>query len=211
LVEDLPLLALRSAQALIYAVIVHEILLLEEGSDGTSTSFPLFAISLISLAGASFYYLTTWLMMITGTIMVETIVYTLPNILAAYSFIPGASILLFLFSGLVFKPSTLPRWLAPWLPSVSVIRWYAQSMVINQYQGNHDAFPILKGPANYSTYEGFLNLFGWGGKTRWDCFAIVFVNFVLFRSLKFLVSFNTVAAQRGKRGLKKPEIQERMF
>lgn len=143
--------------------------------------------------------------------MVETIVYVLPDIRSAYSFIPGASILLFLFSGLVFKPSTLPDWLAPWLPSVSVIRWYAQAMVINQYNGNHDAFPVLNGRVNYSSYEGFLNIFGWGGKTRWDCFAIVFVNFLIFRFLKFYVSFYTCASQRGKRGLKKQVVTERMF
>jgi hypothetical protein len=161
--------------------------------------------------GVGYYYLSTWIMVLTGVFLVETIVYTLPDIRSAYSFIPGASILLFLFSGLIFKPSTLPHWLAPWLPSVSMIRWFSQGMFINQYIGDTEAFPVLKEPFQYSSYEAFLNIFGWGGKTKWDCFKILMVNFFIFRIGKLIVSILTVSGQRGKRGLRHPVVHERLY
>eukprot|EP00602_Paraphysomonas_sp_CaronLab_P005049 CAMPEP_0185030590 /NCGR_PEP_ID=MMETSP1103-20130426/17564_1 /TAXON_ID=36769 /ORGANISM="Paraphysomonas bandaiensis, Strain Caron Lab Isolate" /LENGTH=1294 /DNA_ID=CAMNT_0027565783 /DNA_START=13 /DNA_END=3894 /DNA_ORIENTATION=- len=91
IVDDLPLMLLRTVQAFVYAVIVHEILELNED-------------------GAGFYYLTTWMIMLAGTTMVTTIVYTLPDVRSAYSVIPGVSLLLFFFSGLIFKPATYPEW-----------------------------------------------------------------------------------------------------
>jgi hypothetical protein len=143
--------------------------------------------------------------------MVGSIIYTLPDIRSAYSLIPAASLFLYLFSGLIFKPSTLPQWLAPWLPSVSIIRWYSQGMFINQFIGNEVALPTLSGPEKYSTYESVLNTFGWGGKTKWDCFGYVFLNFIIFRILKLVVSLKTVTAQTGRRGLRKKVYVERMF
>lgn len=150
-------------------------------------------------------------MVLNSTFMVETIVYTLPDIRSAYSFIPGASVILFLFSGLIFKPSTLPSYLAPWLPSVSMIRWFSQGMFINQFLGDTEAFPEIKQPFYYSTYEALLNIFGWGGKTKWDCFRILMINFVIFRIGKLVVSILTVVSQRGKRGLKKQIVSERLY
>lgn len=41
------------------------------------------------------------------------------------------------------RPSVLPAWLAPWLPSVSLIRWFSQGLTINEYKGNTDAFPVV--------------------------------------------------------------------
>jgi hypothetical protein len=150
-------------------------------------------------------------MTLTGVFLVETIVYTLPDIRSAYSFIPGASIVLFLFSGLIFKPSTLPGWLAPWLPSVSMIRWFSQGMFINQYDGDYEAYPEIKEPVDYSSYEAVLNIFGWGGKTKWDCFQILMVNFFIFRVGTLIVSIFTVSAQRGKRGLRHAVVTERLY
>jgi hypothetical protein len=169
-----------------------------------------FAVLVVAVAG--FYYVTTWLVMLTSVTLTEVFIYSLPDVRSAYGIIPGVGTLLFMWSGLIYKPSTLAAWLAPWLPSVSVIRWYAQALFINEYHSNRVAFPKIPGPAGgYSTYEGFLNLFGWGGKSRYYCVGIVVLNLVLFKMLSLVVSFSTVAGQRGKRGLKKKIEEDRMY
>ena len=150
--------------------------------------------------------------MLAGVLICECFIYTLPDVRTAYGVIPGIGTLLFMFSGLVYKPGLLPSWLAPWLPSVSIIRWYAQALFINEYHGNDVAFPHVPGPkGGYSTYEGFLNLFGWGGKTKYYCLGIVIVNLVIAKFISLMVSFSTVAGQRGKRGLKKKKEEDRMY
>jgi hypothetical protein len=144
--------------------------------------------------------------------MAEAIVVILPDVRTAYSFIPMACVLLFLFSGLIFKPSTLDSWLAPWLPSVSVLRWYTQGGFLNQYSGDTEAFPTISNDkVSYSSWEAVLNIFGWGGKSKWYCLQIVAVNLAVFRVLKLLVWVYTVASQRGKRGLRKKIFVERIY
>ena len=47
----------------------------------------------------------------------------------------------------------LPSWLAPWLPSVSLIRWFCQGLTINEYDGNTDAFPSVRLTNIVETYN----------------------------------------------------------
>ena len=93
----------------------------------------------------------------------------------------------------MLKPSLLPRWMAPWVPSVSVIRWALQGLCINYFQDNPDLFPDLPG---YSTYTNFMTLYGWGGKTKWYCLNMIIVILVLMRLATVLIV--TIRASTGK-------------
>jgi ABC-type multidrug transport system ATPase subunit len=194
IINDLPLMTMRAFQSLLFSVIVHEILQLNTSSNA-----------------ANFFYLSFFTIVLCGTQMVSAIAYTLSDVRDAYSAIPGIAFLLFMFSGLVFKAQTLPRWLAPWLPSVSIIRWAAQGLTINEYAYNRVAFPLLGPQGGYSTYQNFLSLFGWGGKTKWDCFYVVVLNFFVFRVLSLFASMFAAYSQRGKRALIKPIVEERLY
>lgn len=95
------------------------------------------------------------------TMLVETIVSTLPDLRSAYGSTLFIALILFIFSGMIFKPDILPWYFAPWLPSVSIIRWFAQGLIINEFEGNTDAFPTSPIPGGGSMYNLYLNLFGW--------------------------------------------------
>ena len=194
LVNDIPLMLLRAVQSFVFSITVHEMLELNESSNSSR-----------------FFYLSYLIIVLSGTQMVSTIAYTISDVRDAYSAIPGISFMLFMFSGLVFKASTLPRWLAPWLPSVSIIRWAAQGLCINEFAYNRIAFPEIGPRREYSTYRDYISLFGWGGKTKWYCLEIVFYNFLIFRFLSLLASIVAAYKQRGQRGLKKRAFEERLY
>lgn len=118
LVEPLPLLLLRSAQGFIFALILQVGLNLQGGEVGM------------------YFIVMTWFMCLACMMIIETICYTLKDIRDVYGAIIGTALVLFLFSGLFFKADTLPRWMAPWLPSISIIRWYAQGIINNELDDN---------------------------------------------------------------------------
>ena len=193
LINDIPLMAMRGLQSFIYSFIVHSILQLNTDSNNQN-----------------FFYIAMFAIVLSGTQMVSAIAYLLQDVRDAYSAIPGLSFLLFMFSGLVFKAQTLPSWMSPWLPSVSIIRWAAQSLILNEYEYNRVAFPDI-GPSGYSTWQSFVTLFGWGGKTKWYCFNVVVFNFLIFRFLSLVASVSAAYGQRGKRALIKPVFEERLY
>jgi ABC-type multidrug transport system ATPase subunit len=194
LINDLPLMLMRGVQSFLYAFIIHEILQLNTDS-----------------SASNFFYLSIFVIVLSGTQMVSSVAYLLKDVRDAYSAIPGLSFLLFMFSGLVFKAQTLPAWMAPWLPSVSIIRWAAQGLMINEYEYNREAFPDLGPTQGYSTWQSFVSLFGWGGKTKWYCFNVVILNFIIFRVMSLLASISAAYSQRGKRALIKPVFEERLY
>lgn len=150
-----------------------------------------------------------WITWIAGTMLTELLVFLVPDLRTAYSMIPGVAFLFFYFSGMILKASTLPSWAAPWLPSVSLIRWQAQALVLNQYKGDEETFPTVG--EGYSTYDEFLNLFGWGGKTKWFCFRILIINLAIYRLLMLFAMIRSVVAQQGKRNLRKVVAEERLY
>lgn len=83
-----------------------------------------------------FFILCTMFSVLAGTMMSEAIVYIVPDIRSAYLVIPALCFVQFAFSGLFLKPVLLPRWMAPWAPSISVIRWAMQAEFINQFDGS---------------------------------------------------------------------------
>ncbi len=72
---------------------------------------------------------------------------------------------------------------------------FDQANFINTYEGNTDAFKTL--PSGYSTYTTFLNLFGWGGKTKWYCFYMVLANIAVFKFLSLWASAYTAINRKG--------------
>lgn len=118
-----------------------------------------------------------------------------------YAMIPGFGFLLFFFSGLMVKASTLPEWTRAWLPSFSIIRWAMQGMTINRF-ADSDLFPVI---GNYDTYTALLISFGWGGKTKFYCQNIVILNMFIFRFLTYLALYYNSRCQIGRRTLLKEE------
>lgn len=58
-----------------------------------------------------------------STILIMFFVYQATEVRSIYYAVPGVSFVLFYFSGMLVKPVTLPRWAAPWMPSMSLIRY----------------------------------------------------------------------------------------
>lgn len=119
----------------------------------------------------------------------------------------------------------------PWLPSVSLIRWFTQGLTINEYDGNNEAFPsvgisayileiflllmsiliieilidCLQTPF-FDSYTYALSLFGWGGKTKWYCFYMLLVSLGVFRVVMIVASVYQTTRQRGQRHRKKESL-----
>jgi hypothetical protein len=153
----------------------------------------------------------TWLTSVTATILAQSIVMILPDIRSAYSAIPVLCMIFFMFSGIIFKPECLPRWLAPWLPSISAIRWIAQGMTLNEFGTNDDVFATIPLFGGYSTWEAYLNLFGWGGKSKYLCTYYLLINMAIFRVVQLLGACYVTISQKGRRGLRKNITQDRMY
>ena len=143
-----------------------------------------------------------------GTVLVQTLCLFLPDVRAAYGAVPAVGFMLFYFSGLMVKSSTYPDWLGPWLPSVSIIRWAMQAEFINQFDSNL-VFPIVNN--KYSTYDAFLSLFGWGGKTKLFCLEILIVNFIVYKVIMLLAIIKKTISQRGHRFARQHKSVERMY
>lgn len=143
------------------------------------------------------------MLVLASVMLAEAIVVGAEDKRQCYTSIPGVAFLNFLFSGLFIKPQSLPRWMAPWAPSVSMIRWNFQANFINVYNGNTDVFVTL--PTGYSTYTAFLRLFGWGGKTKWYCFYMLIINIAVF---KFISLWAGAIAAVKRRGGKRTRDQE---
>lgn len=101
------------------------------------------------------------LVTIAFTMLVQIVVSTLPDLRTSYGSLLSIAFLLFIFSGLIFKPAILPYYLGPWLPSVSIIRWFGQGIFINEFEDNTEAFPPLPLLGGRNIYPLYLSLFGW--------------------------------------------------
>ncbi len=131
-------------------------------------------------------------------------VFICANMRAVYGIIPFIGFFLFFFSGLTVKAQTLPSWAAPWMPSVSIIRWTMQGLTINEFQ-NSALFPTV---GDFDGYTYILSLFGWGGKSKWYCLNVIFLNAAVFRTLTFISIFVRTRLQQGKRHLIHESVQD---
>lgn len=153
-----------------------------------------------------FFILLNIVYFIVSTAMCEAIIYGSSNVPSNYGTISAVAALNFFFSGLFVKSQSLPRWLAAWVPSCSPVRWIAQTAFINLYKGDSDTFPTFPG-TNYSNYKGFLNLFGWGGKTKWYCLGMLIIMIAVFRFFGLIVMGYTAFTAPGSRKVKHRTVE----
>ena len=135
-------------------------------------------------------------LVIAGTMLSEVVIFLSEDMRSSYISIPAVAFLEFVTSGLFLKAASFPDWLSPWVPSVSLIRWIMQACFICVYDGNTDVFPPVK-DTSYTLYTGYLNLFGWGGKTKWYCFYMLLANVAIFRFLCLLSSAYSAFQAKG--------------
>lgn len=128
----------------------------------------------------------------TSVLLAENVIFIMRDKRSCYTAITGLGFLNFLFSGLFVKPSSLPDWLGPWAPSLSMIRWNMQANYISVYDG---VFPATQ--SGLSPYKVILHLFGWGGKTSWYCFKILVVNVIIYKVVSFLTNGISAALHKG--------------
>jgi len=93
----------------------------------TSISYDmLLANSKISKENFAYFCWVNIILNLVGTMMCEVFIFLSPSIRDVYLTLPGVIALNFFFSGIPIKADTLPRWMAPWTPSLSIIRWATQ-------------------------------------------------------------------------------------
>lgn len=152
LVGLIPLLVLRICQYGIYATLSHKLMGLQSGDIGR------------------FYYLNMFCFQLAHTLYIMFFVIQAKELRSIYYAIPGLGFFFFYFSGMLVKPSTLPSWAAPWMPSVSPVRWFMQAGIINEGNNNGDMFGVV---GNFDIYKAYLGFFGWNGKTKYECLLVL--------------------------------------
>lgn len=105
LVGTIPLLILRALHFGVYTLMSHNLMGLQSGKIG------------------QFYYLNMFCFQMAHSLLMMFFVYQADQVRSIYYAVPGCSFVLFFFSGMLVKPSTLPSWAAPWMPSISLIRF----------------------------------------------------------------------------------------
>eukprot|EP00605_Chrysophyceae_sp_TOSAG23-4_P002784 GSChrysophyteH1.ASY1.ANO1.3068.1 assembled CDS len=173
LVSSLPLYIARSISAVCFAGVVYSMLQLTTPPPST-------------FADTQGYFIAiTVVTTVASTMIVEMLIYAAPTIRAAYLVVPAVSFVQFMFCGLFLKPSLLPDWIQPWSPSISLFRWALQGSFLNQFSGNLELFPLVGG---MSTFDFFLSLYGWGGKSKWYCFSMVCVMIAFVRIITLIIT-----------------------
>lgn len=182
LTTQIPMYFLRTVNAIVFAVIV----------------FALLALGL-SVEIEGFFVLTTICVVIAGHIVAESFLFSFNQLRDAYLTIPVIYFYFFAFSGLFLKPASLPNWMGPWAPSSSLIRWAMQANFINYFYGSPQ-LPVIN---NFSVYAQFLQLFGWGGKSKWYCLGMIVAFIGVFKVLSLFTAGYSAIAQKGGRKFKK--------
>lgn len=126
--------------------------------------------------------------------LAECVISMAPDLVSAYISLTGLAFTNFMFSGLFTKFQSLPHWMAPWVPSLSMIRWNLQGNFINVYES---AFPASNN--GFSPYVLVLRLFGWGGKTKWFCLQCLVVLFCVYKGVSFFFGGVSAILRKGGR------------
>jgi ABC-type multidrug transport system ATPase subunit len=192
LVSSLPLYLLRCFGAYFFALISYNMLNLQSPTPTPTVSND---ETTDTDDTKTFFIFMTIATTIASTMVVEFVIYIAPTIRAAYLMSPAISFLQFQFSGLFLKPTLLPYWLQPWAPSVSLFRWTLQGSFINQYSGAVSLFPPI---GDYSTFDSFLSLYGWGGKSKWYCLSMIGYYIIILRILTLLGISLVTRLKQGK-------------
>jgi ABC-type multidrug transport system ATPase subunit len=201
LLGSLPIYILRVFNAILYSVVAYAMLDLSPSLQG-------------------YYLLQMIICCVTGLVLCEAVCVAVPDVRSAYLTLPVVSMVMFFFSGLPVKPATLPDWVGPWGPSISLIRWVSQSLVLNEFDGQTCSpavtgetctFPevqIQGGAVTIKTYSAFKTLFGWGGKTKYFCLEMVVINLIIFKILVLILLYVKPYLNRWRRHLRKVTKEE---
>ncbi len=141
------------------------------------------------------------------SLLVSSLALNATHVRSLYYAIPSTAALLFFFSGMLVKPDTLPSWTQAWMPSVSIMRWYIQSAVVNESEYG----PLFPTIGNFSVKVAFLGLLGWNGKTKYYCLHNVAINLAVFFGFILIALIIAVRRQRGRRMLRMPDEDHRLF
>lgn len=155
----------------------------------------------MTLEKEAFFILTTILIALVGVVCTELVVMCSGSLRAAYLTVSVLFLLFFVFCGLPIKSSTLPNWLSG-ATEISVLRWALQACFINQFDGNTAVFPDLGAT---STYDLYLNLFGWQDNGKWYCIGVVVLNIAVYKILTLLSAGIHVVRLKGGRKFRKDE------
>jgi ABC-type multidrug transport system ATPase subunit len=181
-VLDWPLYTLRFINAILFTVVVWSLT-----DQPTRSEVQGFAV-------LSFMFMV-WV----SSLLTEIVVSLAEDRRSVYLGITSLGFTNFCFSGLFVKAQTLPHWMRPWVPSLSMIRWNMQGVFIDAFQDNARAIPAKV------VFTGILNLFGWGGKTMWYCFYMLLANILVYKVVSFWTSGFSAVMRRGGRRLEKDE------
>jgi hypothetical protein len=157
----------------------------------------------------AFYYLNMLCFQIASTLLSLIFIIQAKDIRSIYYSIPASAFLLFFFSGMLVKPSTLPEWCASWMPSISVMRWFMQAGIINEAYGNTELFPPPIG--GFDPYAAYMGVFGWNGKTKYECLNITAINIAIYYVLCWFALWFASYQQKGNRSLRTQGDDERLF
>jgi hypothetical protein len=136
-------------------------------------------------------------LVLAGTMFVEVVIYFSDSVNSSYALLGVAGGLQFLTSGLILKAGSFPLWMRAWVPSISLMRWIMQAGFIAVYDGDTDTFPARFPNSTFTLYIAYLQLFGWGGKTKWYCFGMLVVEIMVFRFLCLVTSAYAAFKSRG--------------
>jgi hypothetical protein len=184
-VSDWPLYFLRLVNGILYTVIVWR--LTSQNNDADVFGFAVMSFMFMVLASC---------------VLSECVIFASPDKRSCYLGITVCAFLNFIFSGLFIKAQSLPHWMGPWVPSISMIRWNMQANFINNYEDNPTAIPIQ------SVYTSVLNLFGWGGKTKWFCFYMILLDIFIYKTISFIVSGLSAVFRKGGKNVNEQYIDQ---
>ena len=189
-VSSLPLYAFRAFLAFVNGSIAYTMINLGNNDDSVT----------------NFYFLNYIVSNLAAFALCEAVILAMSSHLReVYLTLPMTIFVQFYLSSIPVKPSTLPSWMAPWAPSISLIRWGTQAAFINEFEdqtcdastslalGNAPTcpFPYIVVEAygiNVKTYHIFLSFFGWGGKTKWYCLYMSLVFIGVFRVITLVIT-----------------------
>jgi len=183
---SLPMYSVRVINALIFSVIAYSMLNFKKGRE-------------------AYYILSISVTVIAAFVIAESIGFYVGRVRGGYLAVPAVSVVSFFFSGMPVRASTLPDWVAPWGPSISLIRWQAQSSLLNEFNDDSTTFPTTVSTSTFQVnpYAQYLAMFGWGGKSKWYCIDMILVMIVFFKVIQLCVLVIKPMLNREYRHLRK--------
>jgi len=141
---------------------------------------------------------------ICATMIVEVQVNLTNNVPVTHFAVIALAAVQFMIGGLFLKAGSFRHWLEPWITSLSVIRWVMQAGFVKMYAGNTTIFPPrFPNAPTYTLYNGYLNLFGWGGKTARYCIGMLIINALCWRAITFVTFILGAYQNKGTRKVSK--------